>query len=74
MGRATYEFGCEFGLEAGRKQYPHMKTMVFSSTIELLDHGEVEVVRGDALQRLTEVCEIQPALIYLCGGVKFAGS
>lgn len=74
MGRATYEFGYRFGLEPGRNPYPHMKTRVFSRTIEMPDHGEVEIIRGDARVALDEIKSSGAGPIYLCGGGKFAAS
>lgn len=74
MGRHTYEFGYGFGLEPGRNPYPHMRTIVFSETIEIPDHGEVDIARGDVHSVLREVRETQSAPIYLCGGGQFAGS
>lgn len=74
MGRATYEFGYRYGLEPGQNPYPHMRTIVFSRSIELPDDADVEIVRGNAGPVLDEIRNTQPHPIYLCGGGKFAGS
>lgn len=73
MGRATYEFGYRFGLEPGRNPYPAMQTYVFSTSIDLPDHGEVTVVGMDTRDVLHALRERQSGPIYLCGGGKFAG-
>ncbi|NNF00547.1 MAG: dihydrofolate reductase [Pyrinomonadaceae bacterium] len=73
MGRKTYEFGYEYGLEPGRAAYPHMKHYIFSSTLKF-----------ESLDEAVEICEIDLAAvkrirsdpgtdIYLCGGGEFAG-
>ena len=33
MGRATYEFGYQYGLEPGQPAYAHMKHFIFSKTL-----------------------------------------
>jgi dihydrofolate reductase len=72
MGRATYEWGYQYGLAPGALAYPHMRHYVFSKTLRfddspvvVIDHDEVSVVR-----RLKEEGGSD---IYLCGGGTFAG-
>lgn len=73
MGRATYEFGYRFGLDPGANPYPHMACIVFSRSIDLPAGTEVEVVRGDAEDRIGRLRRDAGGPIYLCGGGQFAG-
>ncbi|MGP1282734.1 MAG: dihydrofolate reductase family protein [Parasphingopyxis sp.] len=73
MGRATYEFGYDFGLAPGANPYPHMRTLVFSQGLSLPDDPAVEIVRLDALDHLTALRKSSDGPIYLCGGGAFAG-
>lgn len=73
MGRATYEFGYEFGLQPGANPYPHMKTVVFSQSIVLPADTDVEIVREDAARRIEDLRQTCDGPIYLCGGGQFAG-
>ena len=74
MGRATYEFGYRFGMQAGENPYAHMKTIIFSSSLELPDATDVATQKScdaatiDAIRRRSE------GPVYLCGGGIFAGS
>lgn len=74
MGRRTYEFGYRFGLRAGQNPYPHMRTLVFSTSLALPEGSEVEVVREDALDVVNRLRRDGPGPIYLCGGGHFAAS
>lgn len=73
MGKATYEFGYSFGLTPGENPYPHMKSVVFSSSIDLPAGAEVEVVREGAPDRIDRIRRESEGPVYLCGGGKFAG-
>lgn len=73
MGRKTYEFGYQFGLEAGQPAYPHMKHYIFSSTLRFDDpHQQVQVCPPD-LEVIRRLKEQKGSDIYLCGGGAFAG-
>eukprot|EP00903_Cladosiphon_okamuranus_P001385 g1383.t1 len=74
MGRNTYEFGYRFGLKPGMNPYPHMKTVVFSTSIELPEEADVEVVRSAGLDSLKALKAAAEGPIYLCGGGEFAGA
>lgn len=74
MGRATYEFGYNFGLEPGANPYPHLETFVFSGSIVLPESCDVEVVSDDPSDFLNRLRQSQTGPIYLCGGGQFAGS
>lgn len=75
MGRNTYEFGYAYGLEPGRRAYPHMQHVIFSTGIELPDDSDVRVERDPA--RWLAVIDTLKAEadhdIYLCGGGRLAG-
>lgn len=74
MGRRTYEFGYRFGLQPGRNPYSHMKTYIFSRSMDLPDNGEVTVLRTGNTQWICDLKSSSDGPIYLCGGGAFAGS
>lgn len=74
MGRKTYEFGYRYGLEPGRNPYPHLKTYVFSQTLDLPVEREVQIVRHKEREFLQKLRKDQGSPIYLCGGGAFAGA
>ncbi len=73
MGRATYEFGYQFGLPPGASPYPHMTCYVFSATLNVPDPADVIIVRDDWPVALRALREADGPPIYLCGGGMFAG-
>ncbi|MFZ5965078.1 dihydrofolate reductase family protein [Thalassococcus sp. BH17M4-6] len=74
MGRATYEFGYRFGMAPGQNPYGHMRTFVFSATIDLPAKRDVTVMRGDLAETLARIVAQSRGPVYLCGGGAFAGS
>jgi len=72
MGRRTYEFGYRFGLEPGRRAYPHMEHLIFSTSLELPAEGEVTVVTENWVENLKALKSSSGGDIYLCGGGAFA--
>ena len=74
MGRGTYEFGYRFGMKPGQNPYPHMKTIVFSKSIEFRDSSEITVDRPCDDESIKAVRERSSGPVYLCGGGDFAGS
>lgn len=74
MGRRTYEFGYQFGLEPGQPAYPHMEHHIFSNTLsfENSPHGQVHV-ESRSIDRINEIRDNSPTDVYLCGGGVFAG-
>ena len=74
MGKRTYEFGYRFGLKPGANPYQHMRTIVFSSSIDLPKKCEVEVQRNADPQLLRDLKASSNGPIYLCGGGDFAGA
>ena len=73
MGRHTYEFGYQYGLQAGQPAYPHMKHYIFSSSLQFEQaHEQVKVCPLD-IQLIHDLKQQEGADIYLCGGGTFAG-
>jgi dihydrofolate reductase len=64
-GRASYELGVEAGVADA---YPHLRHLVFSSTIAADPATAVEVVAGDPLERVRELKAEEGLDIWLCGG------
>ncbi|MFY1709835.1 dihydrofolate reductase family protein [Tritonibacter scottomollicae] len=73
MGRNTYEFGYDFGLEPGQNPYPHMRTVVFSDTLELPEQAEISVLRSPTPEAILSLARNASGPVYLCGGGDFAG-
>jgi dihydrofolate reductase len=74
MGRRTYEFGYRFGLPAGANPYPGMLSYVLSSSLELPDDADVQLVRSDTEALLRRLKGEADGPIYLCGGGTLAAS
>jgi dihydrofolate reductase len=72
MGRATYEWGYQYGLKPGALAYPHMRHYVFSKTLRFAD-SPVVVIDRDEVSVVRRLKEEDGADIYLCGGGTFAG-
>ena len=72
MGRATYEFAYAHGMAPGANPYPHMRTVVFSRSIDLPGDARVEVVGGDMEGALGRIRSDAGGPVYLCGGGRFA--
>ncbi|WP_339814784.1 dihydrofolate reductase family protein [uncultured Imperialibacter sp.] len=74
MGRHTYEYGYNFGLNPGQPAYPHMMHYIFSSSLNFAQpHEQVQVVSDNPIDFLQELKETVGSPIYLCGGGQFAG-
>lgn len=65
MGRSTYEFGLALGLPPGANPYPHMRTIVVSTTL-IPPGDDIEVWRD--LSGLSNLRKTASGPIYLCGG------
>ncbi|MCU4654431.1 dihydrofolate reductase family protein [Roseibacterium sp. SDUM158016] len=74
MGRSTYEFGYRYGLPPGANPYPHMRSVVVSSGLEL--PGDASVERWPSLDpgRLGRLRDEAGGPVYLCGGGVLAAS
>ena len=75
MGRATYEFGYQYGLKPGQPAYAHMKHYIFSKTLkfEAPPDARVEVIAKHELEFIKQLKAGEGTDIYLCGGGVFAG-
>ena len=75
MGKATYEFGYQYGLQPGQPAYPHMKHYIFSKTLkfEVPPDPKVKVVDKNELEVIQQLKNEDGTDIYLCGGGIFAG-
>lgn len=68
-GRRSYEVGLKAGIDDA---YPHLRHLVFSSTLESLPTGDIELVRGDALERARELKAEDGLDLWLAGGGRLA--
>lgn len=73
MGRRTYEFGYNYGLEPGQLAYPHMRHYIFSKTLKLENPDPKLEVKDIDLEEITKLQNEEGSEIYLCGGGQFAG-
>ncbi|SFL72538.1 dihydrofolate reductase family protein [Shimia aestuarii] len=74
MGRHSYEFGYRFGLQPGQNPYPHMKTVVFSNTMETPAQSDIHILRNGLEHHVRDLQRTASGPIYLCGGGKLAGA
>jgi dihydrofolate reductase len=73
MGRKTYEFGFQYGLEPGQPAYPNMQHHVFSDSLKIENlSGSVKIEKPN-VDRVIEIRQNAKTDIYLCGGGDFAG-
>ena len=73
MGRKTYEFGYDYGLEPGQPAYPHMEHYIFSETLQIKDLAKSVHIEKVTVERIKEIVASSPTDVYLCGGGEFAG-
>lgn len=74
MGRKTYEFGYDYGLEKGALAYPHMRHYIFSKTLQFdKKDDKLEIISNDQLEVVKNLKSEEGTPIYLCGGGAFAG-
>lgn len=73
MGRRTYEFGYQYGLEPGQPAYSHMEHFIFSDSLKIKNMAETVHIEKLSIDRVKEIKESTQADIYLCGGGQFAG-
>ena len=73
MGRKTYEFGYQFGLESGQPAYPHMEHYIFSETLQIEALAKTVHIEKMSIERIKEIVAASQTDIYLCGGGEFAG-
>ncbi|MBD0777399.1 dihydrofolate reductase [Maribacter sp. ANRC-HE7] len=73
MGRRTYEFGYQYGLEPGQPAYPHMEHHIFSETLTMDTLAKNVHIEKISTDRINEIKRNSITDIYLCGGGQFAG-
>ena len=73
MGRRTYEFGYQFGLEPGDPAYPHMEHFIFSDSLKFENKAKTVHVERKSIDRVKEIKSAADTDVYLCGGGIFAG-
>lgn len=73
MGRRTYEFGYQYGLEPGQPAYPHMEHFIFSDSLKIENLNEKVHIEPKSLERIVEIKKASVTDVYLCGGGEFAG-
>ncbi len=76
MGRSTYEFGYQYGIQPGQAvpTYGHMMQYVFSRSMEAFDNHGLKVVQSDAADFVCDLKTQGGGDIYLCGGGRLAGT
>jgi dihydrofolate reductase len=73
MGRNTYEFGYQFGLEPGQPAYPQMTHFIFSNGLKFDNPNSKVHVKKLDIEEIKKL-KAQPGTdIYLCGGGQLAG-
>lgn len=73
MGRRTYEFGYQYGLEPGQPAYLHMEHYIFSDSIQIEKLADSVHIEPKSIDRIKEIKESSETDVYLCGGGEFAG-
>jgi dihydrofolate reductase len=71
MGRRTYEPALQVGVT---DPYAHLRTIVFSSSLDDPQDPHVEIVRTDPVARVRELKAEDGLGIYLAGGAALAGA
>ncbi|MBT2486756.1 MULTISPECIES: dihydrofolate reductase family protein [unclassified Microbacterium] len=70
MGRRTYEPALQFGIT---DPYSHLRTIVFTTSLDDPREPNVEMVRTDPIARVRELKAEDGLGIYLAGGAQLAG-
>jgi dihydrofolate reductase len=75
MGKNTYEWGYQFGLQAGQAvpTYGHMQQYVFSQSMAAYAGPQLQVVRDEPAGFVRGLKTHPGKDIYLCGGGQLAG-
>ncbi|MCU0437748.1 MAG: dihydrofolate reductase family protein [Raineya sp.] len=73
MGRKTYEFGYQYGLQAGQPAYPHMNHYIFSESLNFENPDSKVQVKKMDISEIEALKNQNGTDIYLCGGGLFAG-
>ncbi|EZH75241.1 dihydrofolate reductase [Aquimarina atlantica] len=73
MGRRTYEFGYQYGLQPGQAAYPNMEHYIFSDSMKIENLANSVHIEKRSIHRVKEIKANAKTDIYLCGGGDFAG-
>lgn len=73
MGRRTYEFGFQYGLQPGQPAYQGLKHIVASQSLDFESNDEVQLIKTDIATHLKQLKTQPGKAIWLCGGGKLAG-
>jgi len=73
MGSNTYKFGFQFGLKAGQPAYPNLRHYIFSNSLDFKSSEAVKLIKGDVLETIRKLKDIDGKEIWLCGGGELAG-
>jgi len=73
MGRKTYEFGFQYGLEPGQPVYPNMEHHIFSKSLKIDKLSEAVTIEELRIDKVKEIRKNAKTDIYLCGGGQLAG-
>lgn len=73
MGRKTYEFGFQFGLQPGQAAYPNLHHYVFSKSLCFESSEQVTLVSSNVVETVQALKQGRGKDIWLCGGGDLAG-
>ncbi len=73
MGRRTYEFGYQYGLQPGQPAYPHMEHYIFSDSLKIENMADTVHIKSPSIDCINVIKAQSKTNIYLCGGGQFAG-
>lgn len=77
MGRKTYEYGYDYGLQKGQPSYtqinPRLKNYIFSKSIDFDSNNQIQLVSNDELDVVRQLKSEEGKPLWLCGGGELAG-
>ncbi|HAS43326.1 MAG TPA: deaminase [Microscillaceae bacterium] len=73
MGRSTYEFGFQFGIQPGQPAYAGLQHLIVSRSLNFESNEEVKLIKSDIAPYLQQLKTKPGKDIWLCGGGKLAG-
>ncbi|AUN40967.1 dihydrofolate reductase family protein [Tsukamurella tyrosinosolvens] len=71
MGTTTYRIGADVGVN---DPYSHLRTIVYSRSLDAADFPEVEVIAEDPVAHMRALKQEEGGDIWLCGGGKLAAT
>ncbi|NKC01753.1 MAG: dihydrofolate reductase [Pseudomonadales bacterium] len=72
MGRKTYEFGYQHGLQPGQAPYPDMDHFIVATGLKVPTDAKIQIISNDILNQVSALKQTYRS-IYLCGGGELAG-